>query len=253
MLVHLGRVKDERLDAPEEAEAAFRRALEAEPGSSDAIEALGELFQRRNKVRELVITLEQKLKAAATLDEKKVTLLELARRYDQDLEDVDESIGALKRLLELDGADSDALEGLSTLYRREQRWSDLAGVLARARDLAQSDEARIAWQLQIASVLENELGDDEAAVEAYRTVLGLDDGNVEALAGMERLYTKLDRFAELNRVYERQIALAADAAREGAGAGPQRRHPRGEAARPAARPSRRTRPSSRSTAATSRR
>ena len=58
--------------------------------------------------------------------------VELARRYDADLGDVDEAIGALRRLLELDGADPDALEGLSTLYRREQRWPDLAGVLARA-------------------------------------------------------------------------------------------------------------------------
>jgi tetratricopeptide (TPR) repeat protein len=210
VLVRLGKLKDEQLEEPEEAEAAFRKALEAEPGSAEALEALTGLFHRRGRTRDLVIALEQKLEAAATLDEKKATLLELGRRYDGDLEDVDEAIGALRRLLELDGADADALEGLSTLYRREQRWSDLAGVLARARDLAPTEEARVGWQLQIASLLESEMADDEAAVEAYRTVLGLDDRNAAALAGLERLYTKLDRFAELNRIYERQIALAED-------------------------------------------
>jgi len=210
LLIRLGKLRDERLDDPAEAESAYRRALEADPASPDALEALAVLFERRGRVRDLVITLEQRLEAAATLDDKKTTLLELARRYDADLKDVDEAIGTLRRLLELDGADPDALEGLSTLYRREQRWADLAGVLARARDLAPSEDARIGWQLQIASLLENELSDDEAAVDAYRTVLGLDDGRVEALAGLERLYTKLDRFAELNRVYERQIALAQD-------------------------------------------
>ena len=210
VLVQLGKLRDERLEEAEEAEAAFRRALEAEPGSPDALEALAGLFQRRGRTRELVIALEQKLEASATLDEKKAALLELARRYDADLGDVDEAIGALRRLLELDGADPDALEGISTLYRREQRWPDLAGVLARARDLAPTEDARIGWQLQIAGLLENEMADDEGAVEAYRTVLGLDDRNEGALAGLERLYTKLDRFAELNRVYERQIALAQD-------------------------------------------
>ena len=210
VLVHLGKLRDERLDEPDGAEAALRRALEAEPGSPEALEALTALFGRRGRVRELVVTLEQRLEATATLEEKKALLLDLAHRYDADLHDVDEAIGAMRRLLELDGADADALEGLSTLYRREQRWSDLAGVLARARDLASTEEARIGWQLQIASLFENEMADDEAAVEGYRTVLGLDDQNAEALFGLERLYTKLDRFAELNRVYERQIALAAD-------------------------------------------
>ncbi|HTP50152.1 MAG TPA: tetratricopeptide repeat protein, partial [Anaeromyxobacteraceae bacterium] len=210
VLVHLGKLRDERLDEPDGAEAALRRALEAEPGSPEALEALTALFGRRGRVRELVVTLEQRLEATATLEEKKALLLDLAHRYDADLHDVDEAIGALRRLLELDGADADALEGLSTLYRREQRWSDLAGVLARARDLAPTEEARIGWQLQIASLFENEMADDEAAVEGYRTVLGLDDQNAEALSGLERLYTKLDRFAELNRVYERQIALATD-------------------------------------------
>ncbi|MGZ6029237.1 MAG: tetratricopeptide repeat protein, partial [Myxococcaceae bacterium] len=158
----------------------------------------------------LVITLEQKLEAAAGLDEKKATLLEMARIYDGRLHDLDEAVGALRRVLELDGGDAAAIEALSTLYRREQRWEDLAGVLARARDLAPDDASRVAWQLQVAALFENEIGDDEAAVEAYRTVLGLDDQSTQALAGLERLYTKLDRFAELNRVYEKQAELAAD-------------------------------------------
>jgi tetratricopeptide (TPR) repeat protein len=210
LLLRLGRLRDERLDDADGAEAAYRRALEADPASPEALEALTQLFKRRGRVRDLVITLEQKLEAAAGLDEKKATLVEVAKIYDAEMKDVEEAIAALRRVLELDGADQAALEQLSALYRREQRWQDLVQVLSRARDLAASDEARIAWQLQIAAVDENELGDDEAAVEAYRTVLGLDDRSGEALAGLERLYTKLDRFAELNRVYERQIALAED-------------------------------------------
>ncbi len=208
LLLRLGKLRDEKLDDAEEAEAAYRRALEADPASPEALEALTELFKRRGRVRDLVITLEQKLEAAAGLDEKKAMLLEVAKLYDAEMKDVEEAITALRRLLELDGSDAAALEQLSALYRREQRWQDLAQVLSRARDLAATDEARVAFQLQIAALDENEIGDDEAAVEAYRTVIGLDDHSREALAGLERLYTKLDRFAELNRVYERQIALA---------------------------------------------
>jgi tetratricopeptide (TPR) repeat protein len=210
LLLHLGKVRDEKLDDADGAESAYRRALEADPASPEALEALSALFQRRGRIRDLVITLEQKLEAAAGMEEKKATLLEVARIYDAEMNDVEEAVGALRRVLELDGADAAALEALSAILRREQRWQDLAQVLSRARDLAPDDAARKRFQLQVAQLLENEIAEDEAAVDAYRTVIGLDENDVDALAGLERLYTKLDRFAELNRVYERQIALAAD-------------------------------------------
>jgi tetratricopeptide (TPR) repeat protein len=210
LLIDLGRLRDARLDDADAAEAAFRRALEVDPASPEALDALTELFTRRGRVRDLVIALEQKLEAAAGLDEKKATLLEMARIYDGQLHDAAEAIAALKRVLELDGADAAALEALASLYRREARWGDLAGILARARDLAQDEASRVSCQLQVAGLHENELADDEAAVEAYRAVLGLDDRHPDALAGLERLYTKLDRFAELNRVYEKQAEIATD-------------------------------------------
>ncbi len=214
LLLHLGALRDGALDDAEGAESAFRRALEADPASPEALDALAGLFKRRGRVRDLVIALEQKLEAAAGLDEKKALLLEVSRRYDEDLHDVDEAVAALRRILELDGGDPQAMAALAALYRREHRWGELAAVLARARDLAPDDEARKAWQLQIAALYENEIGDDEAAVEGYRTVLGLDDRHREALAGLERLYTKLDRFAELNRVYQRQVQLSGDPAEQ---------------------------------------
>jgi tetratricopeptide (TPR) repeat protein len=213
LLNALGRLRDEKLDEAEGAEAAFRKALEADPASGEALDGLTRLFSRRGRTRELAITLEQKLEAAAGLEEKKATLLEMARLYDGQLKDVEEAVGALRRILELDGGDAAAIEALSTIYRRERRWGDLCGVLARARDLAGDEPTRVAYQLQIAALYENELSDDEAAIEAYRTVLGTEDRNPEALAGLERLYTKLDRFAELNRVYEK-LAEIADEPRE---------------------------------------
>jgi tetratricopeptide (TPR) repeat protein len=215
LLLKLGELLDAPpLDDAEGAENAIRRALEADPSNPEALDALVGHFKRRGRINDLVITLEQKLEAAAGLEEKKGLLLEVSRLYDEVIHDVDEAVAALKRILELDGGDAAALEAVAAIFRREHRWGELAGVLARARDLAGDDATRLAWQLQVASLNENEIGDDEAAVEDYRTILGLDDGNATALAGLERLYTKLDRFAELNRVYQRQVQLSQDPAEQ---------------------------------------
>ena len=235
LLLRLGKVRDEHLDDADGAEAAYRRALEADPASPEALEALTQLFKRRGRIRDLVITLEQKLEAAAGLEEKKATLIEVAKIYDADMSDVEEAIAALRRVLELDGADPAALDALSAIYRREQRWGDLATVLSRARDLAAGDEDRVRFQLQIAALYENEIGDDEAAVEAYRTVLGLDDGRRR---GPRRPRAALHEARPLRRAEPR--LRAADRARRGPareGAHPreERRHPRREAPRPALR------------------
>jgi tetratricopeptide (TPR) repeat protein len=210
LLIELGRIRDARLDDPDGAEAAFRRALESDPASPEVLDALTSLFTRRGRVRDLVITLEQKLEAAAGLEEKKAILMEIAKLCDGPLQDPQEAVVSLRRVLELDGGDAPAIELLAAVYRRERRFPELAQLLARARDLAPDDAARIGWQLQLAVLHETELADDEAAVEDYRSALGLDDRRPDALAGLERLYTKLDRFAELNRVYERQAELAQD-------------------------------------------
>jgi tetratricopeptide (TPR) repeat protein len=211
LLLRLGKAKDERLDEADEAENAYRRALEADPANPEALEALTGLFKKRGRIRELVITLEQRFEAAAGLDEKKATLLEAAKLYDGELNDVDEAVAALRRILDLEPDDKAAVDLISQILRREKRWSDLLSIFGRARDLAPDEAGRIKWQLQMAVLQETELGDDEAAVDSYRSVLAADDANEVALAGLERLYTKLDRFAELNRVYERQIELADDA------------------------------------------
>ena len=212
LLLRLGQLKDEKLADPQGAEAALRRALEADPASLEALDALSALFTHHGRATDLVIALEQKVEAVAGLDDKKAALLEIARIEDEQLHDVEEAVGALRRVLELDGGDPQALEALATIFRREGRFADLAHVLARARDLAPDAATRVAWQLQLASLYESDLQDDEAAVEAYRAVLGMDDREPYALAGLERLYTKLDRFAELNRVYEKQAENAEETA-----------------------------------------
>jgi tetratricopeptide (TPR) repeat protein len=210
LLLRLGRAQDEKLDDAAGAEGSYRRALEADPASPEALEALTGLFKKRGRVRELVITLEQRFEAAASLEEKKATLLEAAKLYDGELHDADEAVTALKRLLDLEPDDKAAVGLISQILRRDKRWPELLSIFGRARDLAPDEAGRADWQLQMAVLQENELGDDEGAIDSYRSVLGADGANVAALGGLERLYTKIDRFDELNRVYERQISLASD-------------------------------------------
>jgi tetratricopeptide (TPR) repeat protein len=65
--VRIGELRDQKLDDPEGAERAFRRALEVDPGSLAPLDALASLFERRGRARDLVIVREQRVAAVAGL------------------------------------------------------------------------------------------------------------------------------------------------------------------------------------------
>jgi len=205
----LARVQDKNLDDAAAAEAALRKILEFDPTNALALDALASTFARRGRDREYVVALEQKLEAAPSIEARKQILREISRTYVERLHDVDEGAAALMRALELE-PDADTLAELAKLYRDQHMWGDLAATLSRARDLAPSLEERARIQVEVAQVQERDIGDEEAAVEAYREALELDPSAREAVDALERLYTRLNRPADLLAVYERQLELTED-------------------------------------------
>lgn len=205
----LARVQDTELDDAEEAEASLRKILEFDPTNEAALERLASMFARRGQNKEYIVSLEQKLEAAGSLEKRKEILREIARVYDEQMGSPDDAENALVRALELD-PDHETLSILVALQRRQQNHAAVASTLMRMRDIAPTPEDRSRLQVEVAQVYERDLGDDEAAIEGYRQALEFDPANVTALDSLEKLYTKLDRPAELLSVYERQLELAGD-------------------------------------------
>ncbi|MFL5318877.1 MAG: tetratricopeptide repeat protein [Myxococcaceae bacterium] len=205
----LSRVQDQKLDEPATAEASLRKVLEFDPTNLNALDQLAGMFSRRGRNKEYVVALEQKLEAAGSIEARKQILVEIARVFDERLTDPNEAATALLRALELE-PDRDTLNVLIALYRRQQQYQNVATTLMRARDLASTPEERAALQVEVAQLYERDLNDDESAVQGYAQALEFDPSNREALASLERLYTKLDRPAELLEVYQRQLELTPD-------------------------------------------
>ena len=79
-----------------------------------------------------MVALEQQLEAAASIEGRKAILREIARVYDERQQNPEEAASALLRALELE-PDEETLRVLTELYRRQQRWPDVANALLRAR------------------------------------------------------------------------------------------------------------------------
>src|SRR5439155_24760084 len=113
------------------------------------------------------------------------------------------------RALELE-PDQATLQTLVELQRAQGDHPAVASTLLRMRDISATPEDRSRIQVEVAQVYERDLSDDEAAIEGFRQALEFDPANTVALDALERLYTKLDRPAELLAVYERQLELSND-------------------------------------------
>ncbi|MBX7099937.1 MAG: tetratricopeptide repeat protein [Myxococcaceae bacterium] len=209
MYLTLAKVHDERLDDVEAAESALRKILEFDPTNEGALEALSAMFARRGQAKEYIVALEQKLEAAPSIEKRKEILRDISRVYAERLDNHEEAVQALQRALELE-PDLETLSTLAGLQRARGEFPAVASTLMRMRDLSPTPEDRARLQVEIAQVYERDLQDDEGAVESYRHALEFDPASALALDSLERLYTKLDRPAELLQVYERQIELAQD-------------------------------------------
>ncbi|QRK05166.1 tetratricopeptide repeat protein [Archangium violaceum] len=208
MYATLARVHDLKLDDPQAAEGALRKILEFDPTNATALDGLAGMFQRRGREREYVVALEQKLEAAGSIEARKGILREISRVFEEQ-GDPDEAASALLRALDLE-PDAETLGVLTDLYRRQNAWKDVASTLLRARDLAATVEERARIQVEVANVYERDIGDDEAAVVAFRQALEFEPYNLQALESMERLYTKLDQPADLLAIYERMLEVVSD-------------------------------------------
>ena len=103
---------------------------------------------RRGQNKEYVVSLEQKLEAAGSIERRKEILREIARVYDEQMGNPEDAENALVRALELE-PDLDTLGVLVTLQRRQNNHPAVASTLMRMRDIAPTPEDRARIQVEV--------------------------------------------------------------------------------------------------------
>jgi len=172
--------------APEskEAETYLRKALEVDAKSSKAAFHLARLLRRAGRWQDLIQLLEQRAEVAPTVEEKVAALLGIAEIARERISDPDQAQAqadaAVKRVLQLDPAQSQALRAITDVLASAQNW--LAVVQAYQAALkARRDNEDVGILLQIAMVLWKHLGDLDQAEEYFRRVRKTEPAHPAAL------------------------------------------------------------------------
>lgn len=186
LLTELARGHVELGDA-DAAIACWEQVLAEDPTDLDALHALEEAYRASGRHGLCVELLEREVGVAVT-PARQVALLErIANIQETDLLDEEAAATTWERVLALDPDHDGALRSLTESHRRRRRWDALATVLERRAEVTSDAMDRVSLLLELARVVENELGDRTRALAAYETALPLDPTNRVALDATARL------------------------------------------------------------------
>ena len=211
LLHRVASLHDHVLERPAAAIAAYREVLHASPDDAEALAALERLYRAAGQPRELAEILDRRLELAADRATQRQLRLDLAAVHERELGDVYTAISHLEAVLELDAGDGVALAELDRLYGGARMWPELLDVLDRRALTASDGAVRAELAFRAARLEETELGEPEAALGRYGTVLQLLPTHAEARAALEALLGKDEHAEAAAAILERHLRNAGDA------------------------------------------
>lgn len=184
-LARIAALNDEAEDSIE----AWKRVLELTPSDPEALETVGKLLAKGGRVQELIDVLKRQLAMADDPQRRAGLLFQMGSLQQDYLKDQAGALATFRRLLEIVPEQPDALERMDRLCEAQERWPELADVLARRLRVAQGD-ALFAAKYRLGLVRETKLLDKAGAIELYTDLLAADPRNAGALTRMEAIVAK---------------------------------------------------------------
>lgn len=179
-----GELLERELEDPSGAADAYRRVLEADPGSTSAVAALQRILGGLGQHRQLAELLENRLETAASGADRGRLLMALADVRERQLGDVAGALEACRKASVLSPDDAGIRSRLIDLLERAGRRRELVGLLEQVADAAPTEDVRASARARIGDALRAD-GDFAGAVEAYAATLAIREDHPTAVAGLE--------------------------------------------------------------------
>lgn len=131
--------------------------------------------------------------------------------YAQKLDRPDYALPSLRRAIELDPTNRVAHVELAETFRKQQKWADLADALKAHNEVETDAATKVGLLIDLGDLYETQLASTAKAIEAYQAAFDLDENSDDALAALERLYRRDEKWANLAKVLDRRAELAEEA------------------------------------------
>ena len=193
LLVKISRIQEEVLGEVDAAVETYQELLHENPESNEALDSLERLYLQTERWSDLVDIYRRRIDLATDQDERRDLWLRVASLYEEQLENIDQSIVAYLTVLDEVPDDLESVHNLARIYRQEARWSDLLEMLERELTLGQADdEEKVDLHFKIATLHHRNLDSVGIAIDRYQQVLQADEAHSGTKDALEELLSDQD-------------------------------------------------------------
>ncbi|TXD34578.1 tetratricopeptide repeat protein [Lujinxingia vulgaris] len=208
----MARIAEDMLGRTDDAVDLWERASELRPDDRMALGELRRLYLDGERWDDLVGVLRREVELSQDPDEQLNLYESLGTIYGEYLNDEIQAQDAWTAVLGLDARHLPALEALRDIATRQADYQQQADMVERLIAHEQvAHERKLDLWVELGRVQGDMLMNPEAAIDAWKNVLGLDPGHEQALDELEGLYLQESRWEEAAQVLELKADRMQDA------------------------------------------
>ena len=212
VLRDIANIAEDELRDPSQAQSAYGRLLEADPGNPEtarlAAQALDRLYVESGDWRALIDIVRRQADWGEPGPERLGFLTRLAVLEEERAGNPPAAIAAWREVLNEDGEDRPALDALERLYQQGGAVAELSDIIRRRVELASDPSDKKLNLVRLARLAERDLANPQEAVSAWLEVLDFMPEDVESLDELARLYRAGARHADLLEILERRLLIS---------------------------------------------
>jgi tetratricopeptide (TPR) repeat protein len=200
-----------RFDQLDDAVFVLLRVLEDEPGQTDGVVLLSQLYEKSGRVQDLADLLNTQIdlaKERGDADAELTFTVRLGEVYESRLEDKAKAIRTYEAVLERDGSHKGALEALGRLFESKGEKEKAAETLEKLLGLLEGEEA-VALSLRLAGIFEA-TKDDVGARRVLERGLTVQRDSTDVRETLRRLYERTEAWAEVAEMLAEDADRAQD-------------------------------------------
>ncbi len=208
LLNYMGTWYAERVARPDLALPCFQAVVGTDPANDRALEGMTSIYRKAQQWPELGMVLTRRADASAIPARSRDLRAEAAVILEHQLGDTGGARDLYEQILKDDPGHKKASTALGKIYERTNDFQGLVKILEQRADALRGDEQHRVL-CRIAEIYDDNLRDQDGATERYKAVLEADPQNLDALRGLDQIYSKSGRYQELLENLQAQIQVAA--------------------------------------------